>query len=80
MNIQLGNAITSKGMTLMVIAGMTRVRMNHMVHRAGRKMIVLGATSPVYDGAPGRIYLRDLLDGKKVEVVPNEVGMAWRSL
>lgn len=75
----LGEVLISKGLTLILIDGCRPVRQNHVITIEGREMIVIGATAPVYDGAPGRVYLKGVEFRRKLEVRPNEIGMAWRA-
>lgn len=71
------DTITSKMMVLITIKDSRPVVMNQEV-RPG--LCVTGGTSPVYDGSPGRVYLKDRTTGTRSERLPNEVGMAWRQL
>lgn len=75
----LGEVLISKGLTLVLIDGCQPVRLNHVITIEGRAMTVIGATAPVYDGAPGRVYLKGVEFCRKLEVRPNEIGMAWRA-
>jgi len=76
---ELGEVLISKGLTLILIDGCRPIRQNHSIVVGGQEMFVIGATAPVYDGAPGRVYLKVAELCRKLEVRPNEIGMAWRA-
>lgn len=74
--------ITSKGMTLISIATGQPVYMNQVVkprYDRTSEFTVVGGTAPIYDGASGRVYVKNAL-GAKSEVAPNIVGLAWRAM
>ena len=77
---ELGEVITSKDMMLVFINTGQPVRVNYLLELGGNELFVIGATAPVYDGAPGRVYLKGVQHRRKSEVRPNEIGMAWRAL
>lgn len=70
------NTITSKGMTLIVISTGKPVKLNDRIG----EFVVTGGTSPMYDGAVGRVYLKNTVLGNRAEAAPNSIGLAWREL
>lgn len=71
---ELGEVITSKGMVLILLSDWRPVRMNQPIND---ELFVIGATAPVYNGAPGRVYLKGIHHRRKSEVRPDEIGMVW---